>query len=215
MAAPRITLPTRPNDQASLDKNTPSRARSPLVRHVADWMTSAAYPWCKDHVVSVTLLLAFPVSIGMYYGTRPETEPAPLPHYLKAERNAETLAPPPAFPKLDSPMPSKLAPRISAHPDQFNSPNVVDAAHLTFADASQEVDAVPPLPIAVDHPKPISRANEAPMLAWPGLNTPPETPASPIAQSVWLTGSIEAEDNVPRLMQNPSRVHELTMPSRN
>jgi hypothetical protein len=173
-----------------------------VFRNAVQFVRLTAYPWCKDHIVSVLLLLTFPIAIGVYYGSRPEAEPSPLPGYLNAERNAKTKTPLPPLPKVES---AKVAPGVSANPEFPRS----------VAQVSEDGDALPPLPIAVDHPKPISRANEPPTLAWPGLKAAGETPTSPATKCVWLTGSIEEPEAMPALLQNASRVHELTMPSRN
>lgn len=207
MEAPRTNPPALKKGQSSpCEKNDP-QSGSGLVHQAFQFVCRTAYPWCKDHIVSLALLLAFPTSIGMYYWTRPEADTSPLPSYLKEKRSEETLAPPPAFPKLDPPRASHVTASVSVIPDS--------SASLAMGNDLEDGEALPPLPIAVDHPKPISRANEAPTLAWPGRKAPTETPTSGAALGVWLTGSIEEDDAAPHRIQNASRVHELTRPTRN
>jgi hypothetical protein len=207
MEAPR-TKPSAPHKgQSCPDEKKNAHAGSGLLHKAFHFVSRSLYPWCRDHIVSFAMLLAFPTSIGMYYWTRPEAESSPLPSYLKEKRNDETLAPPPAFPKLDPPRASRVAGSVSMIPET--------SVPLAMANDLEEGDALPPLPIAVDHPKPISRANDAPTLAWPGLKAPAETPTTGTTFGVWLTGSIEDDETAPNLIQNASRVHELTIPSRN
>lgn len=207
MEAPRTKPPSPHKGQSSPDEKKNAHSESGLVDIAFHFVSRSLCPWCRDHIVSVAMLLAFPTSIGMYYWSRPEAECSPLPSYLKEKRNEVSLPPPSAFPKLDPPRASRAAASVSVIPES--------SAPLAMANDLEEGGALPPLPIAVDHPKPISRANGTPTLAWPGLNGPTETPTSGTTFGVWLTGSIEDEIAEPNLIQSASRVHELTMPSRN
>ncbi len=206
MDAHRISSPAS-SKRTSPSEKPVSSARGNLVRVAVQCVVSRIFPWCKDHIVSAVVLLVFPFAIGMYYWGQSEFESSPIPGYLNRDRREDSPKFPQALLSQQQASAGANVPGVSSAPDSLPA--------LTFAHVSEESDALPPLPIAVDSPKPLSRANEGPTLPWPGNASPTPTPVSAPAQSVWLTGSIESVEAAPDLIQNASRVHELTMPSRN
>lgn len=206
MEAPRTTSPHRARVQTPVGGKAPQKPRHGFIRRAIHFVSMTAYPWCREHLVSVVVLLACPVAIGFYYGTRPPAKSSPVPSYLHSNRSETTQAPPALRSRREPPLAKSVVPPFPIHSEE--------AEPLIFAIASEEEDAVPPLPITVDHPKPISRANEGPTPLWPGHAGPKLSLTDSATQCVWLTGSIEPEDAMPTIIQNVSRIHDLTAPSR-
>jgi len=150
------------------------------------WKTVYAktLPWCRDHLLSLAILMVFPVAIAGYYWGSASNEGSAPPTYLDIASNAKNPAPV---------VEQQATSTVPSVPNDFSAkePKTLPPEELFSASHS----AVPlALPIAVDTPEfPICSENLA--SETPGSHRPYRLSAADEDQDcVWLTGTIEAEN---------------------
>lgn len=169
-----------------------------------NWTSRKMLPFCRDHVLSIIMLVAVPLGVAAFFWGSANSEKPAAPAYLQND------APPELIPPLAEPSDVQLASAVTIGPHNSLAPEAPNV--LPFADEVEdfEFDDPQPLPIAIESPA-----------AYRSLPTwDPRVPAkSPTetgsAGGVWLTGTIEDSDISPSSIQNTSRVHEITSSNRN
>lgn len=173
-----------------------------LMAKTAREVSPKAFVWCRDHLLSVTVLMLFPMAIAGYYWSNATSETPPPPPYLALDDEKEPVP-------LSDPLPSGEAGLVSVTPE---TPMTLDAPQtLAFPMDSQGAELSFPQPLPAnnalsqtEHTVP----HRAPLLMAPGL-------VDSSGQCVWLTGTIEEFENSADHWDNASRVHDLTAPTRN
>ncbi len=222
--AAQETTPTKKTDS----NNSTSRGKQFVQTTKAwaagfvDFLGTTAWPWCKDHIVSMAVLLGCPCLVAFYYWQTSNSEPAPLPTYLTMEDEGNSEANPARTTQrepLVSVVPEYIptpVPVVESSPNRPNYLNPAGAERVAFPE---------PRPIVVESPKPMPEAVSAPV--WPPSQPqtfPPSVPTpsseNPYATAsevtaVWLTGTIETADEFPPQLQNASRANPPGYPTRN
>lgn len=208
MSANRTSAPKTTWGRTShILKNTVQEGAALTVRTTC-FLVPKAFALCRDNLLSITVLLMFPVAIAGYYWSNSTSEPPQTPEYLMMNEEKDPKPSRPTIPNDES----KL---VSVKPE---IPMTLDAPQtLGFPAISEGAEfSVPqPLPIDLTPTGEVSATAAVPPIPGqpPRLVEPHSTAFS--AECVWLTGTIEELESSTDLWQNASRVHDLTGPSRN
>jgi hypothetical protein len=175
------------------------RIANTSANRFAEWTSGTAFPWCRDHLLSLAVLMAFPLGIAVYQWASTNSKKS-----VKSSDFADHDE------RSNSARNTRESVRQTAEIEQAD----VSDVHMAFQ--APELLAVPddaggpefaplPLPISIDDPDP------------PKWNAPVPAEYETSAGStggVWLTGTIEEVSGSRNVIQNASRVHELTSPDR-
>lgn len=178
-----------------------------FTRRVAGVVIPKAFVWFREHLLSIAVLLMFPLAIAGYYWSNATSEEAQPPEYLSLD-HPHQLAPIEESLREEAP----LAAVTPETPMSLDAPPV-----LSFPSDSHGAELFIPQPLPIEageterlsqteHTNPIDRI-------LPGVTDPRIVDAS--ANCVWLTGTIEEMESSSESWQYTSRVHELVVPRRN
>ncbi len=170
-------------------------------------ISAKAIPWCGDHVLSMAILLGFPLAIGAFYWNRDTPADTPSPGYLNQDSD-------PIAGKIAEDLPPVAeAPLTAVVPDvpiNAVAPQILPAPHPP---AELEFEFSRSMPIAVDSPQFVSGTNPEPYRDLGSGVSMADAPSSSETNCVWLTGRIETAEGPADSLRSASRVHELTMPA--
>lgn len=171
---------------------------------VVTWFCAKALPWSRDHILSLAVLLMFPLAIAAYFWGTPEADDDETPRHLQMSPVTESAS------EFEDDPYSDPIPLSSVIPDGPLTPEEPGGNEFPPTRKRDSVKIPQPLPISVQDPEAlISRKSRSALPTWnPHLPADDQIDESQ-GECVWLTGTIETFDP-PRPIQNASRVHELT-----
>lgn len=176
------------------------------ANRLVDWISSTMIPWCRGHLLSLAVLMAFPLGMAAYHWANSHSKKPVKPDY-QADRESPQSFRDTSEPKGEPFEAAEISTVSLAHepPQLLSVPNETGGPEF----------APQPLPIAVDHPAALGSLEPSAYQNW---NSPvPAEYQSPTgsAACVWLTGTIEDTGSSRTPIQSASRDPELTTPSRN